>query len=478
MKKILVSVLSVALVAVLSIAGTIAYLTYEDSDVNVMTLGNVKIEQIEQEWDSENTNLVEFTQNKPLYPAVGEVTSENNSDDAYRSLELNNVVDKYVSVKNIGSSDAYVRTSIAFEMGTLSEAEVRSLVKPVINDVDSFPGTWYWEETGVVVEIDGHNYYVMTATHKNPVAPGETTIPSLLQVYLSSTATNEDCVALDGNGNGMYDILVKSQAIQTAGFDGYTAARSVDFPARAALNEGFGYVTSINHPWDDGASIHVSSAEEFVEAVKLINSQYNKTTDTKQNVRIILNGDIIFDDDSHFMVTNSSGVNVVIQRSNVTLDLNGHNIIAEETDLMSGKTQATGLIAVRNGRLDIIGEGSIITKNQAIAIYAWENCEVNIYGGNYISNGYLRKESAVYANNYTAMINVYGGIYANTNMGFNAHNTNCKNVVIVLHEGIEFFDYQNHFVDDYNGGRIAIAEGCTYTTTEINGQTLYKIVGQ
>ena len=67
LKKISISILSLALVAILSIGGTIAYLTSEDSDVNVMTMGNVKIEQIEQEWN-EAGELVDFTQAKPLYP--------------------------------------------------------------------------------------------------------------------------------------------------------------------------------------------------------------------------------------------------------------------------------------------------------------------------------------------------------------------------------------------------------------------------
>ena len=49
LKKFLLSTLSLALVAVLSVAGTLAYLTSEDSDVNVMTMGNVKIAQHEYE---------------------------------------------------------------------------------------------------------------------------------------------------------------------------------------------------------------------------------------------------------------------------------------------------------------------------------------------------------------------------------------------------------------------------------------------
>ena len=48
-KKFLLSAFSLALVAVLSIGGTLAYLKSEDSDINVMTMGNVKIAQHEYE---------------------------------------------------------------------------------------------------------------------------------------------------------------------------------------------------------------------------------------------------------------------------------------------------------------------------------------------------------------------------------------------------------------------------------------------
>ena len=48
-KNILLSAVSFVLVAALAIGGTLAYLQAEDSDVNVMTLGNVKIEQHEYE---------------------------------------------------------------------------------------------------------------------------------------------------------------------------------------------------------------------------------------------------------------------------------------------------------------------------------------------------------------------------------------------------------------------------------------------
>ena len=72
MKKILSIALVVVLLAGIAVSGTMAYLTDTDSAVNVMTLGNVDIEQIEQEWN-EAGELVGFTQAKPLYPYVGEL---------------------------------------------------------------------------------------------------------------------------------------------------------------------------------------------------------------------------------------------------------------------------------------------------------------------------------------------------------------------------------------------------------------------
>ena len=49
MKKIISWLLVIAVTAALAVSGTMAYLTDTDEDVNVRTIGNVHIEQIEQE---------------------------------------------------------------------------------------------------------------------------------------------------------------------------------------------------------------------------------------------------------------------------------------------------------------------------------------------------------------------------------------------------------------------------------------------
>ena len=156
MKKKLLTALSLAAVAIVSIVGTIAYLTSEDQDVNVMTMGKVSIEQLEYErvvdengkWvTSEYTGygyiadeMQEFTNHKPALPAVyqdgttkwddrngSQAASGNGSHQqpwsqigALGSNQLfddsmKNVIDKFVFVKNTGKTDAYYRTIIAIE---------------------------------------------------------------------------------------------------------------------------------------------------------------------------------------------------------------------------------------------------------------------------------------------------------------------------------------------------------------------------
>ena len=77
MKKTLICLLAVILTIAISIGATLAYLMDTDEDVNVMVLGNVKIDQLEYERVNvesvdEEAKVQEFHDNKPLYPAVPE----------------------------------------------------------------------------------------------------------------------------------------------------------------------------------------------------------------------------------------------------------------------------------------------------------------------------------------------------------------------------------------------------------------------
>lgn len=290
MKKKLTVCLSVALIAVMAICGTLAYLTSEDGDVNTMTLGNVKIVQHEYqraenedgtfetaEIDGENSYVLEdFDPGKPLLPIVGdpstgaagwdETTVRMSQVESYGGMQVfagKNAQDKFVTVENTGKTDAYVRTLVAIEAGSANPDLIGT----------SYHQTWTKNEIGKV-EIGGNTYFVIeyvydgaklddgSYRHENGVLPAdETTYPNLSQVYLKSLATNEDCEAIDGNGNGTLDILVLSQAVQAEGFT----------DAVTAFNAGFGSATPENvAKWFENMKVHTSveTVEELENALK------------------------------------------------------------------------------------------------------------------------------------------------------------------------------------------------------------------
>ena len=78
MKKSIPWLLVRALTVTVSGRATPAYPTDTDEDVNVMTLGKVKIDQLEyerinDETENEDAEVQEFHDNKPLLPAAGNV---------------------------------------------------------------------------------------------------------------------------------------------------------------------------------------------------------------------------------------------------------------------------------------------------------------------------------------------------------------------------------------------------------------------
>lgn len=219
--------LLVALVLSVAMAttGTLAYLTDEDKDVNTMTLGKVEIVQNEQERD-EDGELQPFTPNKPALPAVYKEIQWDDErvtvgDTGYLVFadDMKNVVDKIVTVTNTGKNDAYIRTIIAIEepAGMYEHA-----IHINVNDDDSIR-TMGWEN----VEINGVRYAIAAFTYNEKLPAGETSAPSLMQVFLDKQVDNEDVEKLGDT----WEILVLSQAVQADGFE--------EWGAEEALNEAF-----------------------------------------------------------------------------------------------------------------------------------------------------------------------------------------------------------------------------------------------
>ena len=308
LKKILAFVLSMALVAGISISGTLAYLQDDDSDVNVMTTGSVHIEQNEYEratnadgsykTDSTGYVLKDFTQAKPLLPSAiptngpgwgwDATTVDMSQVGSQSAMQVfvagSNAQDKIVTVKNTGKSDAYVRTWIALE-DPFTENRL---------GVNVGKESYYTQTPWTTVEIDGVKYSVACFTYKEALKPGEVSTPSLFQVYLNSKATNEDMELLGDT----YEILAFSQAVQVAGFA----------DAATALNTAFG----TDHPWADGVKIPtvVEDADGLVEALE-------------NGKDVILTDDVKIDPAGMSNAYGTTGINV---KNGQTIDGNGNTL--------------------------------------------------------------------------------------------------------------------------------------------------------
>ena len=233
-KKVLSIALVVALIAIM-VSGSLAYFTAQDEVTNTFTVGSVKIEIFENDAATDSDTMT-FG---PLTPVVN--TEDPSADVSY--------IDKVVKVKNTGANAAYVRTHIAIPA---------ALVNYMYLDLSTSGWTRQADSTATV---DGVSYVVFTYDYNTEVASQTFTKELLKGVYLGSAVDLEEdadgnlqfvlrtngavthesgFTAHTRNADGSYtsakvNVLVASQAIQTEGFEGATAA----------LNAGFGTA----NPW-------------------------------------------------------------------------------------------------------------------------------------------------------------------------------------------------------------------------------------
>lgn len=206
MKKLWFWVLVVVITTAVSVIGTIAFLDDVEKDVNVVTIGNVVIDQLEYERVDPATNgdsavVQRYKNDHPLFPAVvdpgydwnaknGKINWEQIGNQAFSSIwdpnTIENELDKVIIVRNKGNLPAYVRTVYAFEGGNLDWAAFRQQLRL---NIDEVAWTWEWIETPVTIG-DG-NYFLAIATHNQPLKAGKFSEPSLSQVALDSEAGNK-----------------------------------------------------------------------------------------------------------------------------------------------------------------------------------------------------------------------------------------------------------------------------------------------
>lgn len=240
-KKLTAIFLCVALVAIAVVGASLAYFTDTDTKTNTFTAGGVKIELIEKQRNADSTALEDFKDDKTLMPIVGSAQGEQETVDGVKLPTAENYVDKIMTIKNTGKSDAYVRIFVAvptaLQNGQTPNAPRYDVLHWNFNGDSCAEGQWTDE---IVVAnptvIDGVEYKIYSRTYTTALKADEVTAtPAYIGFYLDKTVNmNADGKYTVDWGNGPevinYDlsngvkIPVFAQAIQADGFDSAEAA--------------------------------------------------------------------------------------------------------------------------------------------------------------------------------------------------------------------------------------------------------------
>ncbi len=251
-KKITALCLCVTMLAIAIVGASLAYFTDTKDATNTFTVGNVKIELIEQQ-RGEN-GLEPFEQNKHLYPIVG---SAQGAKDEYGMPTAKNYVDKMVTIENTGSEAAYIRAYFAIPSALDDGYETfnaglnvlhfnfgNKVVNGAISSTEGVEWIWthgskwnYFETT----LSDGIKYNVYYADYYQAVDAGATTEQLVQGVYLDKSFN------FDGEGNPVafgetieldqgwnwekVSCPIFAVAVQAAGFDSAEEAVTAAFGA-------------------------------------------------------------------------------------------------------------------------------------------------------------------------------------------------------------------------------------------------------
>lgn len=212
---------AICLLALLSLGGTMAYMTDHESAENRFTVGKVDFNLYERNWDGERpdgtyaTSSNATSSNATPSDALGMEQAEN----MYAGMEIN----KDPAIKNNSKNDAYLRMTVKVPVATVSTADrdgnlvdggiqkETELFSYELNPYCGMKPVSYWP----TVENGFHVYeymYTGDGYHEIPVPAGHN-IPPLFH-----TVTFANVV--DGEINEETEfIYVDFKAIQSGGFD-------------------------------------------------------------------------------------------------------------------------------------------------------------------------------------------------------------------------------------------------------------------
>lgn len=243
-KKLTAIFLCVALVAIAVVGASLAYFTDTKTATNTFTVGNVKIDLIEQQKGA--NGLEDFVPNKTLLPGTSD----------------KNAVSKIVTVKNTGENDAWVWVDLKIPAYLVSNEYPTNESKNALHwnsygcfNVEYNAGN-YWSlatSDGIVgadhkvtnpdmvavgdglwhdyqfvrkEKIGDTEYVVIRTKMQNKLPAGKISLPCLAQVYMDwRVVTNEDGTQFilpagdPISTDASWEIIVNAYAIQADGFD-------------------------------------------------------------------------------------------------------------------------------------------------------------------------------------------------------------------------------------------------------------------
>lgn len=212
---------AICLLALLSLGGTMAYMTDHESAENRFTVGKVDFNLYERNWDGERPDGTYATSSNAT---SSNATSSNalgmeQAESMYAGMEIN----KDPAIKNNSKNDAYLRMTVKVPVATVSTADrdgnlvdggiqkETELFSYELNPYCGMKPVSYWP----TVENGFHVYeymYTGDGYHEIPVPAGHN-IPPLFH-----TVTFANVV--DGEINEETEfIYVDFKAIQSGGFD-------------------------------------------------------------------------------------------------------------------------------------------------------------------------------------------------------------------------------------------------------------------
>lgn len=244
-RKLFTLALSLAMIAILAIGGTIAYFTDEDEKTNVFTIGNIDI-----------TLIDEFEQGSKLMPATGSA----------QDGTIENEIKKEVGVTVEDESEpAWVRVHIAIPQilddGDPSFNAAANTLHFNFEPESVVEGQWDWSKSAddgkttgnwnfYTQKIDDIWYNVYVVHYTTPVKPGKSTATyAMHQVYLDSLTTLEQVENIKKVLGNKWMIKVVAEGAQAVGFN----------DAFTALNTSFGKPGTYTVNWPADSDIYTDA---------------------------------------------------------------------------------------------------------------------------------------------------------------------------------------------------------------------------